>query len=85
MVKPIEYIGILVKPVCLAFLLIIEKLAGEEFIFGDADQEQLIDVEGVGLQETLKLGLPCLGLRLLKKLLQSLLLLLLRFCLRFGI
>ena len=84
MVKPIEHIGILFKLVSLAFLLILEKLAREKVIFGDADQEQLVDVEGVGLKKTLKLRLPRLGFRLLKKLLQSLLLLLLRFCLRFG-
>jgi hypothetical protein len=82
MVQPIEHIGKLIKSVGLAIL---EKFAREEVIFGDADQEQLVDVEGVGLQEALKLGLPRLGFRLLKKLLQSLLPLLLRFGLRFGI
>ena len=85
MVQPIEHIGKLIKSVGLALLLILEKLAREKVIFGDADQEQLVDVEGVGLQEALKFGLPRLGFRLLKKLLQSLLPLLLRFGLRFGI
>jgi len=85
MIQPIEHIGKLIKSVGLALLLILEKLAREKIIFGYADQEQLVDVEGVGLQEALKLRLPRLGFRLLKKLLQSLLSLLLRFGLRFGI